>query len=469
MAKLSNIVEIILKAKDNISPELNKISGRFKEFWSSITWFVSTWAFTAWIYSAIQAASKLEETTNKFNVTFGDVLDWASISAKRLWDSFWFSNEEAMSFLANTGDLLTWMWYTQEAALKTSAQVNELAADLVSFQNVEWWIKQASDALTSWLLWEREALKSLWIVILDADIQAELLKKWLKWLSWEARLQAQAQITLELAMRQSKNAIWDYQRSIDSFANQQRELNKEVKNTVDVFWKAFLPIATEIVAKLKPIVTEIWAWITLNQWLVTNITMITWALLWLSVILWPLVFIFNTVKSAIMWVWTALKFLNVAARANPIWALITWVIALVTFREQVVWVINSLDTILEKMWFMWNVIKVVLAPLYIAFQAIKLMLTWIDFLMSKIFWTERKLELKWLNEVWVINSKLNESWAKDIYWINWKNKKAEKAETVNINLWWVTVNNEADEDRLVDKIKNSFIREKRLATMWIAM
>ena len=39
---------------------------------------------------------------------------------------------------------------------------------------------------------------------------------------------------------------------------------------------------------------------------------------------------------------------------------------------------------------------------------------------------------------------------------------------ININLWWVTVNNEADENRLVQKIKEAFIRDTQLYNYWVS-
>ena len=40
--------------------------------------------------------------------------------------------------------------------------------------------------------------------------------------------------------------------------------------------------------------------------------------------------------------------------------------------------------------------------------------------------------------------------------------------TININMWWVVVNNEADENRLIDKMKRALIRETQLFNNWIA-
>jgi len=38
---------------------------------------------------------------------------------------------------------------------------------------------------------------------------------------------------------------------------------------------------------------------------------------------------------------------------------------------------------------------------------------------------------------------------------------------ININMWWVVVNNEADENRLIQKLKNVLVRETKLYNLWI--
>jgi hypothetical protein len=39
---------------------------------------------------------------------------------------------------------------------------------------------------------------------------------------------------------------------------------------------------------------------------------------------------------------------------------------------------------------------------------------------------------------------------------------------ININMWGVSVSNEADENRLVEKIKKAFIQEAKLYNLWIS-
>jgi len=188
----------------------------------------------------ISVASDAEETRNKFNVTFKDVSTSAAETAANLASSFGLSRTAAQSLLADTGDLLSGFGFTGEAALDMSTQVNELAVDLASFTNFSGGAEGASAALTKALLGEREGIKSLGISISEADI-AQLAED--KGIVGELDRQTKAQLTLELAVRQSGNAVGDFARSQDSFANQSRIATAKIEDLKVSLGSNLLPVA----------------------------------------------------------------------------------------------------------------------------------------------------------------------------------------------------------------------------------
>jgi len=187
----------------------------------------------------IDAASKAEETNNKFKVTFRGIGNEARETADSLADSFGLSQQAAEDLLANTGDLLTGFGFTKDAALGLSEQVNTLAGDLSSFQNVD--IKVASDAITKALLGEREALKSLGIAITEADLK-RLAED--KGITGELDRQTKAALTFELALSQSGNAIGDFARSADSYANRMRVAQGATADLAAELGRFLLPAAS---------------------------------------------------------------------------------------------------------------------------------------------------------------------------------------------------------------------------------
>lgn len=203
--------------------------------------------------SLITAASDAEETRNKFSVVFRDVADEAAAAAESLSDNFGLSSKAAQTLLADTGDLLTGFGFTGESALDLSTQVNELAVDLASFTNFSGGAEGASQALTKALLGERESVKALGISILETDVQKQVAINTAKGLTFETERQAKAQATLDIALAQSKNAIGDFERSSDSFANQQRIAAAAVDDLKVALGESLLPTATASVRAIGSI------------------------------------------------------------------------------------------------------------------------------------------------------------------------------------------------------------------------
>lgn len=206
----------------------------------------------------VKAASDAEETTSKFRTVFRDVGDEAERTADRLADSFGLSSTNARRLLGDTGDLLTGFGFTAEAALDLSTEVNELAVDLASFTNYQGGAEGASAALTKALLGQAESAKSLGIVIRQDLVEAKIEELRANGELLDATdQQAKAYATLAIAQEQSKNAIGDFARTADSFANQFRQLRSGVNDLAVEFGEVLLPIATQAVTALGNVVDAI--------------------------------------------------------------------------------------------------------------------------------------------------------------------------------------------------------------------
>lgn len=199
----------------------------------------------------VKMASDAEETESKFNTVFSNISAQAQTSASVLTKSFGLSQKASQDLLGTTGDLLTGFGFTQESALGLSEEVNKLAVDLASFTNFSGGAEGASQALTKALLGERESVKSLGISILEADVNAKILENTQKGLTFETERQAKAYATLQLAQEQSKNAIGDFARTQDSFANQMRQLTAEASDLAVELGKELLPVAKQLVGGVR--------------------------------------------------------------------------------------------------------------------------------------------------------------------------------------------------------------------------
>ena len=196
--------------------------------------------------AAVKTASDAEETSAKFNTVFSDISDAAKESASVLRNSYGLSSTASQQLLSDTGDLLTGFGFSQEGALDLSTEVNKLAVDLASFTNFSGGAEGASQALTKALLGERESVKSLGISILESDVKARVLLNTQQGLTFETERQAKAFATLQIAQEQSKNAIGDYARTSDGFANQMRLLKARLEDVSVQFGQILLPYVTKL-------------------------------------------------------------------------------------------------------------------------------------------------------------------------------------------------------------------------------
>ncbi len=198
-----------------------------------------------------KAGSDAEETRNKFNVVFKDVGKSAAEMTDVLDQSFGMTQGEARKLLSDTGDLLTGFGFTGQQALELSGDVQKLAVDLASFTNVAGGTQQASDALTKALLGEREAAKALGIAIQEEDVKEQVATNTKNGVTFATERQAKAYATLQIAQRQSLNAIGDYARSSDGLANQTRELWGDIKDLAASFGEILLPAVKSVVKFIR--------------------------------------------------------------------------------------------------------------------------------------------------------------------------------------------------------------------------
>ncbi len=203
--------------------------------------------------ASVKLASDFAETQSKFNTVFRDIQAQANDTAKNLEQNFGLSSRAALQLLGDTGDLLTGFGFTQEEALSLSNQVNELAVDLASFTNFSGGAEGASLALTKALLGERESIKQLGIAITEADLKKFAEEQGLVFK--ELDRVAKANLTFQLAAKQSANAIGDYSRTSGSFANQTRQLRADVENLGVEIGQKLLPIAAKLLQKTRDLIT----------------------------------------------------------------------------------------------------------------------------------------------------------------------------------------------------------------------
>lgn len=266
VVRAKNEAQKVFKAMEKnlktFSSRVEKMQPAFKKM--AVVGAASFATVATGVNKAIAKARDFEEETNKFNVVFKDVSAEAEKMTATLNKSYGLSRLESKKLLSATGDILTGFGFTGDSALDLSGKVNTLAVDLASFTNAQGGAEAVSSALTKALLGERESLKTYGIAIQEADVQAELLARGMDQLTGEALRQAKAQVTLDIAIRQSKNAVGDYARSTGSLTQTQKELKKSIEDTQIAIGETLAPILNDILMKLLPVVETTKKWIEEN-------------------------------------------------------------------------------------------------------------------------------------------------------------------------------------------------------------
>ena len=206
--------------------------------------------------SFIKAASDAEETRSKFATIFASMGQQSEAMADKLANDFGLAGTEARMLLGNTGDMLTGFGFSAEKAADLSLKVQELAVDLASFTNFSGGAKGASDALTKALLGERESVKSLGIAILEEDVKKRVALMRSKGMRFDTMRQAKAYATLAIATEQSKNAVGDYARTMNSFANRSRRLSGRLQDLKERLGVKLMPIAVKALEIFDGLITK---------------------------------------------------------------------------------------------------------------------------------------------------------------------------------------------------------------------
>lgn len=251
-------IVIALKAKlGKLGKKLKKAAGQIKGFCrnagrkfaafakaSAVAFAAVAVAVAGGIIKSIGAASRLEETLNKFNAVFASnsqtVKKWSDNFAKQVGRS----KEQIASFMAGTQDLLVPMGLEPGAATKMSKDISRLAIDLASFNN-----KADGDVLRDLhaaLTGSGEVMKKYGVIVSQTAVNQQLLADGI---NPKAATEAQkAQARLNIIMAGTTTAQGDAIRSAGSFANSKKRLAATFDDLSAKIGSVFLPIATKVVS-----------------------------------------------------------------------------------------------------------------------------------------------------------------------------------------------------------------------------
>jgi hypothetical protein len=176
-----------------------------------------------------------EETASKFATVFGPATEALDARLRDLANRAGLTQTEIRGLTATAGAVAQGMGMGQAASADLAAEMIELSADITSFSNVSGGAEQVMQALTSALTGEREALKTLGIVLSEADVKQRQAERAAEGHADALTDQGKAAATLELITEKAGVAVGDLGRTQDSTANTARRLSAEVREQEERF------------------------------------------------------------------------------------------------------------------------------------------------------------------------------------------------------------------------------------------
>lgn len=283
---------------------------------------------------AVKAASDLQETLNKVDVSFGKSSSTVRSWAKTSITSMGLAQQSALDAAALFGDMATSMGLSQKAAATMSMSLVQLGADLASFKNISF--EEAQTALAGVFTGETESLKRLGIVMTETNLQAFAMSRGIKKNISDMTQAEKVNLRYAYVMSVTKNAQGDFARTSSSTANQIRMTKERFKELSAQIGQQLIPVANKLMEKMSKILD----WFSKLDPKVQETILIIAAVV---AIIGPLVFILGTLVTAIRAVAMALAFLA----ANPVVLAIAAIILLIAGLAYLV--IKNWDTL--KQWF----------------------------------------------------------------------------------------------------------------------
>lgn len=235
-------------ASKRAGTSIQDVSKKLTEIGGSMTLKVTApivAAFTA----SVKGASDLNETVSKTGEVFKEqsdmVMDWSEGSI----ESMGLAQGTALDMASTFGDMGTSMGQTRAEASEMSTSLVQLAADMASFKNIS--TDRAATALTAIYTGETEALKSLGIVMTQANLEAFALSQGITTQISAMSQAEQVQLRYQYVMAQTANAQGDFVRTGGSLANQSRKLVQSIKQLGESFGKLLLPAVTSVVTTIQ--------------------------------------------------------------------------------------------------------------------------------------------------------------------------------------------------------------------------
>lgn len=215
------------------------------------------------VRQAIAYASDLTEVQNVVDVSFGESAKIVDEWAKTTLEAYGLNELSAKQYAGTMGAMLKSSGLAGDSVTDMSMRIAELSGDMASFYNLSG--DEAFYKIRAGISGETEPLKTLGINMSVANLEAYALSQGIDKAYKEMSQGEQTLLRYNYLMSVSADSHNDFSRTVDSYANQQRLLNENVREFTGELASGLLPVLTLVTMGMNDAVS----WIA-NNWSVLS-------------------------------------------------------------------------------------------------------------------------------------------------------------------------------------------------------
>lgn len=217
---------------------------------------------------SIEVNSNMIETQNKFNVVYGEHSKAANDWVKNYTNVLGISELKTKESMGDIQNLFTGFGMDRKTSMDMSKDIVMLANDLDSFNNLSSRGIDVHKTMQSALMGESEAAKTLGASILEPQMNVAAMELGFKKYSNKMDETTKIMIRMKAIQMQSKDAIGDTARNLDTEVGKRRRLNKVTEDFQIMLGEKLMPLQL----KYLDTGTKIIAFLTENFNAITNVT-----------------------------------------------------------------------------------------------------------------------------------------------------------------------------------------------------
>lgn len=239
----------------------NKVQGSLKKIGTAAKLWIAGIAVSAFmsLRKALGLAQEIQETANTYEAVLGPAVDKTNTYIEENARLLGLTDSQAKRMITTTTNMAMGMDFTRGQAANLSTEILTLAGDLQSFNDIP--IEQTQQAIERALTGEREALKTLGIVVRETEVQQRALANTGLKAADSLTQQHKAAATLEIITERAGLAVGHMNDNQFSNRNISRQVASEWRNIWEVMSSKLNPALETGLGIIKPFVSALSDWV----------------------------------------------------------------------------------------------------------------------------------------------------------------------------------------------------------------